>query len=1214
MGLSTRKEKHEGVSRLAHVALSIMAGAATACLGLGSLGVRAAAAQPPALSQPGPFQPGPFQPGRPALRPPPNFVILVVPPTRPRGWPPGAPLGRGGIGQLPLGPRPQFVTSNLKVAQAVARHHDWSSNVTVELASGTFRLKHPLMFGAADGGRNGHQVTWEAAPGATPVISGGEQVTRWRLFNAASNIWAARVAVGLNSRNLYVNGTEAPLSGSSSPVASSDWTTTRTGFTITNVSLQAELDSLPDQSQIEIENIGPWTDHFCPVSSISGATITMQEPCWDNATFGYGTADSTSNDYLENSLAFLTTAGEWYLDSQSGELYYMAPQGQTMSGLDVELPLTQSLVDISGSYGRPVRNLAFQGIQFSDTSWLGPSSATGYADEQTNWYLGGTWSYPSFGSCTFGCSAFEATRGGWDEVPGAVQVSVANGVTFAQDSFSDLGSAGLGVGEDANANASGVGLGAQNITIANNTFSEDAADGITVGGIRYPDAFDPSNPGMTNKNILIENNDIHNVGTSYKDSNGILSTYVTHDVIVHNQIYNIPYDGIGLGSGWGMWDPGGSLDYQNRGTYNFWPVKTTATTEQDNVVSGNVIYNTGQEKHYTCCSGPFYNLSADPGAVVKDNYMYSNNPPQGGLYNDEGSRFSSFYDNVISGSTSWAGVNASPVNNADDNVFSSNWYNNSASASVPTGSPHYNVLLGNVAVSGDNWPAPAEKVIQGAGLASGLGYPAPGITTVPSATMTIGSAGMYRLKASGSPVPTFTETGMLPAGVSFTGQPDGTAVISGVPGPGSAGTYQLTVRASNGIGVPATQTFTLTVLAQPLSSSSETISGLVTNAANGAPVAGICAYLYFTPTATSPSYKACTGANGSYEIDGVVPAALAFLDSNHYEMEFVDPSQALGTEWYNGVPGGSPARSGAGAIQLEGRLGTAVTGINAVMSTNVCCTVTLQRAAGKGVALEASFANVLTGTSGTLNANSVTLSLRVPAGLTATATTSTTFASVPPAGIASATWDIAGLTSTAGTIEATASYTFEGQAQRVTSGAGYLSVSAAYNNSGISDNSSPSSANLDGAGDSFSEQSLEAVGLSPGATVTAQGISYTWPDVGPGLPDNISLAGQTLLVQASGGTLGFLGTADFGKQTATGTITYTDGTTQTFTLTYPDWFADSATGTNDQLVATGVLNGTFAGTHVGVYAAEVPLDSGKTVAAVTLPNDSDMHVFAMNAG
>jgi hypothetical protein len=132
--------------------------------------------------------------------------------------------------------------------------------------------------------------------------------------------------------------------------------------------------------------------------------------------------------------------------------------------------------------------------------------------------------------------------------------------------------------------------------------------------------------------------------------------------------------------------------------------------------------------------------------------------------------------------------------------------------------------------------------------------------------------------------------------------------------------------------------------------------------------------------------------------------------------------------------------------------------------------------------------------------------------------------------------------------------------------------------------------------------------------VTEQGVEYTWPDAGPGLPDNIALAGQTLLVQASGSKLGFLGMADFGEQTATGTIFYTDGSTQTFTLTYPDWFADSVAGTNDQLVATGVVNGTFAGAHVGVYAAEVPLQSGKTVAAVTLPNDDDMHVFAMAAG
>ncbi len=40
-----------------------------------------------------------------------------------------------------------------------------------------------------------------------------------------------------------------------------------------------------------------------------------------------------------------------------------------------------------------------------------------------------------------------------------------------------------------------------------------------------------------------------------------------------------------------------------------------------------------------------------------------------------------------------------------------------------------------------------------------------------------------------------------------------------------------------------------------------------------------------------------------------------------------------------------------------------------------------------------------------------------------------------------------------------------------------------------------------------------------------------------------------------GQTLGLVGTGDYG--TATGTITYTDGTTQSFTLSFSDWYANS---------------------------------------------------------
>jgi hypothetical protein len=55
-----------------------------------------------------------------------------------------------------------------------------------------------------------------------------------------------------------------------------------------------------------------------------------------------------------------------------------------------------------------------------------------------------------------------------------------------------------------------------------------------------------------------------------------------------------------------------------------------------------------------------------------------------------------------------------------------------------------------------------------------------------------------------------TESGPLPAGVTFTDHGDGTAGLAGTPVPGSAGTYALTITATNAFGQD-TQSFTLTV-------------------------------------------------------------------------------------------------------------------------------------------------------------------------------------------------------------------------------------------------------------------------------------------------------------------------------------------------------------------------------------------------------------------
>ena len=89
---------------------------------------------------------------------------------------------------------------------------------------------------------------------------------------------------------------------------------------------------------------------------------------------------------------------------------------------------------------------------------------------------------------------------------------------------------------------------------------------------------------------------------------------------------------------------------------------------------------------------------------------------------------------------------------------------------------------------------------------------APGITSAGSATFTAGSAGSFSFTGSGYPLPLYTESGGLPAGVSLS--PAG--VLSGTPANGSGAAYDVEITASNGVGSAATQEFVLIVDQSPI--------------------------------------------------------------------------------------------------------------------------------------------------------------------------------------------------------------------------------------------------------------------------------------------------------------------------------------------------------------------------------------------------------------
>jgi hypothetical protein len=186
--------------------------------------------------------------------------------------------------------------------------------------------------------------------------------------------------------------------------------------------------------------------------------------------------------------------------------------------------------------------------------------------------------------------------------------------------------------------------------------------------------------------------------------------------------------------------------------------------------------------------------------------------------------------------------------------------------------------------------------------------------------------------------------------------------------------------------------------------------------------------------------------------------------------------------------------------------------------------------------------------------------------------------------------------------------------------AGYASLAASFNDVGITADNDTAPGNYDGNGSSFSETALTNAGAVPGATIASQGLSYTFPNVAAGTNDNTVAEGQTITMSGSG-TVGFLVSASYGPASGTGTVVYTDGSTQSYTLTSPDWFSTTPPGGGALAVSSAYQNRPGNTTYAGsgnIFSEAVALTAGKTVASVTLPaggalaaGPPALHVFAI---
>ncbi|WP_053226079.1 GH92 family glycosyl hydrolase [Solirubrobacter soli] len=179
-------------------------------------------------------------------------------------------------------------------------------------------------------------------------------------------------------------------------------------------------------------------------------------------------------------------------------------------------------------------------------------------------------------------------------------------------------------------------------------------------------------------------------------------------------------------------------------------------------------------------------------------------------------------------------------------------------------------------------------------------------------------------------------------------------------------------------------------------------------------------------------------------------------------------------------------------------------------------------------------------------------------------------------------------------------------------------LEALRDQAGIARDAFHAEASLDWTGHAFSKEALALVGATPGAKLTADGLTYSWPDVAPG-NDNVEIAGQQIALPPYVGAtkIGLLATAIKGPADTVATVAYTDGTVADTPLSISDWTPGSTQAGNTKVFET-TYRATTAGTdttHAAMYSIAVPVAAGKRAAWIRLSSPTSgnaaIHLFAV---
>jgi hypothetical protein len=539
-----------------------------------------------------------------------------------------------------------------------------TQNVIVVLRGGTYSLSSPLTFTAADSGVNGHQVSYQAAAGQRPVLSGGRVISGWAPLAGSSQIWVASAPGLVATRQLYVNDRRASVASAPAATVFGALTSTASGYDTSKTVALAPWTRPDDQPSLVYTGAPfPWSQSRCGISSFAANRLTMADPCFANlqspgSGFTTDLAAANATAVVENNLALLTQPGQFYADSGAGKVYYIPRSDESLTRATVIAPRLESIV-----VGTGVANLTLDGLVLTHTGWV-PPSADGAVDIQSNVFTA-------------------STTSAWRTMPAAAQFSGARGVTVRGSTLQHLGGSGIAF-EDGGANNAVIG----------NVVNDLSGTGIAISSpIAVPEDGD-----------TVVDNYVHHIALDYTGGPAIFAGAVARGTVSHNEVWAVPGTGIAVGWGWGA----ATAMTQTHVDFNH-----VHDVNPSGLSDGGSIYLNGAN------AGPDLNSS------VSGNYLSNDPQPYGVLYLEAGASDYQVSHNVVARSgTNWLYMQTKRYGNpAVDNAISDNYADASSSqcmATSDTCSDADTIDASNTWTNNQldltSWPQAATDIMSSAGL------------------------------------------------------------------------------------------------------------------------------------------------------------------------------------------------------------------------------------------------------------------------------------------------------------------------------------------------------------------------------------------------------------------------------------------------------------------------------------------------------------------